>query len=166
MHCPAEEWIKGSSITLECFVQKSKFPKLCVTQFVNKVRFRRTATGFGYAELCTLSAVTGACNASSSACICQPGNATHYKFTYTFIAGSDYNGYWDCSVPCFNTVVSQLSYSSDNCRNRIVIGKDRPVCLSLSLSLSLFVCLPPPLSLLLVKTDLSVCVCYLLSLLV
>ena len=137
MHCPAEEWIKGSKITLECFVLKSAFPSLCVTHFVDEVRFRKTPTGAGYETICTVFAATGACNAFSSACSCHPGNATHRKFTYTFIADSDYNGYFDCTAPCYQGFVPQLSASSDNCDNRSVTGKDRPVCLSVSLIFSL-----------------------------
>ena len=127
MHCPAEEWIRGSEITLECSVLKSKFPKLCVTHFVNVVRFRKRSGNAAYTDVCTLSAVTGACIASSSGCRCQPGNATHYKFKYALISGSDSDGYWNCYVPCFKGMIAQLTYGSDNC-DKGNVGKNRAVC--------------------------------------
>ena len=134
MYCPAEDWIKGSSITFDCFVLKTAFPSLCVTFFNDVVLFRVDPNGKGYGDICTLYNATNTCTPSNNACSCEAGNATHYKFEFTFIAHTDYDGSWDCSVPCFSGFTPQLTYSHDNCDKRVVIGTNTQSLLFVAIS--------------------------------
>ena len=136
LYCPAEDWIEESSIDFECYVLKSSYPSKCDAPIPDVVRFRLDPTSRdGYTPICSLSNITTSCFASSSQCSCQTGNATHYKFQFTFTAASNYSGFWDCSVPCFNGLRPALLYSNDHCENRRVTGKDGSPLFLFSVSL-------------------------------
>jgi hypothetical protein len=121
MVCPAGSWNEGDTQTLTCAVRKTKYPSACPGT-VNIVQFQRSPTGAGYITNCTVQNATS-CLSGGNPCTCASQNATHYVYEMTFIAHTDYSGYWDCYVACFAGFTPQLTTSRTGCDNKQVISK-------------------------------------------
>ncbi|XP_076438628.1 uncharacterized protein LOC143277629 [Babylonia areolata] len=121
LDCPSEDWVVGSSITLKCYVPKVVFPSKCVAH-PDTATFRVTTSG-ATSTRCTFSDIsTNTCSGSPNECSCETGNATYYILQYTFTAGIDESGSWDCLANCYDAtgLFPQLQTTNNNCDNRDV----------------------------------------------
>ncbi|XP_070202249.1 uncharacterized protein [Littorina saxatilis] len=119
--CPPELWKPGDTIVIQCFVQKSSYPAKCVTLDGKKVTFGKSDSRYvSYTPVCTLTDITGNCD-STGDCRCVPGNSSHFLFEYEFTAATNTEGYYDCSVRCFDGALT-LTFQNSGCDNRKVFA--------------------------------------------
>jgi len=145
MVCPSSVQPFGDMITLSCIVSATKFPTQCVTNFQNEVSFRRSDDRTSFAANCTVSSATPCTvtSVSPGTCGCVSSNSTNYVYQYTFEALKDYEGFWDCNIPCSNGFATLLTYNSNpDCDNvkfmeKIVIPKNYELAMGLGLGIPL-----------------------------